>query len=157
MKIKHLHLLVCLIFLMTFIGGCSNQDNDNRETVEGSDINYTKVKTTTPLDQTVSNEAKKLLANKNSISGVRAVNTDKKLFVALEITQFDRLQLKKIEKETKETLKKKYPNMQHEVSTDKKIYIELDELEKKLQQKKIKMKDLNQEIKSIKKKMNDKA
>jgi hypothetical protein len=157
MNVRRLHLCFVLILAIGFITGCTNNEDDGREIVQGSDIDLTKVKTTSPADQSISNKVKNKLIKRDDVTGVRGVNTDKKLFIALKITQFDRLHLKKIEKEVKDKLKKDYPDMEHEVSTDKKIYLELDELEKKLQEETLSKKKLKKEMKRIKGKMNDQA
>ncbi|MFC0270421.1 hypothetical protein ACFFIX_02970, partial [Metabacillus herbersteinensis] len=83
--------------------------------------------------------------------------TDKELLLAVKVDQFDRFRLKKIEKKVKSDLEKTYPDHKIEVSTDSKIFLELEQLEQKLQKDKTKMKTLKKEFDKIKSLMKEKA
>ncbi|WP_158736345.1 YhcN/YlaJ family sporulation lipoprotein [Alteribacillus sp. YIM 98480] len=149
---KTLNCLLLVILVLSFGSGCTeNQDqlSDNEEP--------TKINTTKPKDQSLSNQAKDFAIDKDEITDVKAVNTDNDLLLAIKVGQFERFQIKSIEKKVKSDLGKKYPNTTVEVSTDQKIIWELGTLEEKLQKDKIKMKELKEDIKRIKDLMKEKT
>ena len=91
------------------------------------------------------------------ISEVMAVNTDKDILVAIKVKQFDRFQLKKIEKNIKTELEKQYPNYSILVSADQKMYFELVKLDEKIQKNTLSMKDLKKDTKKIKSLMKEQS
>ncbi|MCY7779730.1 YhcN/YlaJ family sporulation lipoprotein [Bacillus haynesii] len=107
-------------------------------------------------DQTVANKAKDKLLKREEVTEVRGANSDQDLVLAVQVEQFDRFRLKDIEKQSKEMLKKDFTGYSIEVSTDQKIFWELDKLEKQLENKKISEKKLKKKLTKIKKLMKEK-
>jgi PBP1b-binding outer membrane lipoprotein LpoB len=69
-----------------------------------------------------------------SVTGVdkaTAVMIDQELNVALQVTNFDRLRLNSLRKEVSKQLKEKYPKANIHVTTDSKLYRDLQELSDK--------------------------
>lgn len=154
-KIKQL--IVCLLIL-TVIGLCFGcNDNQKKLTEDNEDVSISQVKISKPISQSVANQAKENTIIEEEISDVKAVNTDKELLVAIKVNQFDRFQLKKIEKKVKSDLEKMYPDHKILVSTDQKMYFELDRLEQKLQKDNTSMKKLEKDIKKIKNLMKEQS
>ncbi|MEC0668076.1 YhcN/YlaJ family sporulation lipoprotein [Priestia flexa] len=157
MKYKMKTLNICL-FLLTVIGfgsGCTG--NQNPFANNNDNANIVKVTANKPINQSVANQAKEKVIKKEEVSDVKAVNTDKELLLAIKVDQFDRFRLKKIEKEVKSDLEKTYPDYKVLVSTDQKMYLELRQLEQKLQKNHTNKKTLKKEFNTIKKLMKEKA
>ncbi|MDA6161854.1 hypothetical protein OSK10_26665, partial [Escherichia coli] len=70
---------------------------------------------------------------------------------------FDRFRLKEIEKKVKSDLKEEYTDYKILVSTDSKMYMELEQLEHKLQEDKLKWEALKKEFDKIKNLMKEKT
>ncbi|MBT6252482.1 MAG: hypothetical protein HOI84_04165 [Flavobacteriaceae bacterium] len=154
-KVKIVNIGLFLIVIIGLGSGCTG--NQNQFANNNDDANIVKVHTSKPIDQSVANQAKEKVIKEEEISGVKAVNTDKELLLAVKVDHFDRLRLKNIEKKVKSDLEKAYPDHKIEVSTDSKMYLELEQLEKKLQKDKTKMKTLKKEFDKIKSLMKEKA
>ncbi|MDE3839184.1 hypothetical protein C0966_07395 [Bacillus methanolicus] len=140
-----------LILVLTVIGlssGCN--ENQNQLGDNNNDLSISQVHTSKPINQSVANQAKEKVIKKKEISDVKAVNTDKELFVAIKVENFDRFRLKKIEKKVKSDVEKMFPDHKVFVSTDSKMYLELDQLEQKLQKDNLNMKNLKKDFNKIK-------
>jgi regulator of replication initiation timing len=150
--------LIIFLLLLTAIGlisGCNG--TLDQQVSENDDMNIEYVHTSRPIDQTVANQSKEKAAKEEEISSVKAVNTDKELLLAVKVHQFDRFRLKSIKKKLKSDLEKMHPEYEIFVSTDQKIYLELEQLEQKLQKDHTQMKSLKKDFDKIKSLMKEKA
>ncbi|MEH7223540.1 YhcN/YlaJ family sporulation lipoprotein [Bacillus sp. JJ1566] len=120
------------------------------DSVKNQSTSITKISAKKSTNQSTANQAEELLIKRDDITGVRGVNTEKELLVAITVPQIDRFQLKTIEKSVKKELTKKFPNHEIQVSTDQKIFLELDILERKLEKGKTGEKELKKELGKIK-------
>ncbi|MEH6971420.1 YhcN/YlaJ family sporulation lipoprotein [Bacillus sp. JJ675] len=148
------YFLICvfLLFSSTVIIGCQDQN-----AAEGQSDAVRKVSTKDEkTDQSVANQAKKRLLQKEEVTEVRGANSKKDLVLAVQVEHMDRFRLKDIEKKSKEQLKKEFPGYSIEISTDQKIFWELDKLEKQLQHKNVSSKKLNKKLNNIKQLMKEK-
>jgi hypothetical protein len=144
--------------ILTAFGLCSGcAGNQKQFTNNHEDVNVEKVHTIKPIDQFIANEAKEKVLKREAISSARAVNTDKELLLAVKVDNFDRFRLKEIEKKVKSDLKEEYTDYKILVSTDSKMYMELEQLEQRLQEDKTKRKDLKKELDIIKSLMMEKT
>lgn len=146
----------CGVYLLVILGllaGCK----ENMDSVKSQSTSITKISSKKSTNQTVANHAEELLIKRDDVTGVRGVNTDKDLLIAIKVPQMDRLQLSTIEKNVKEELTKEYPDHKIQVSTDQKIFLELDKLEKKLEKGKTGEKELKKELDNIKSLMKEEA
>ncbi|MCF7624695.1 hypothetical protein L3139_23705, partial [[Brevibacterium] frigoritolerans] len=79
---------IIFLLLLTIIGlgsGC----NRNPQSDEGhEDLNISQVHTSKSIDQSVANQAKKMVITEEDISDVKAVNTDKELLIAIKVENF---------------------------------------------------------------------
>ncbi|CAK6481332.1 YhcN/YlaJ family sporulation lipoprotein [Peribacillus simplex] len=140
---------IMFLLLLTIIGlgsGC----NQNQSGEDHEDLSISQVHTSKPIDQSVANQAKKKVIKEEDISDVKAVNTDKELLIAIKVENFERFRLKKIEKNVKSDLEKDYPDHKILVSTDSKMYLELDQLEQKIQKDNTNRKELEKDFNKIK-------
>jgi hypothetical protein len=138
---------------MTGCSANSSQTDSNKE----RGLNISKVHTNKPIDQTAANQAKNKLMNQDEVADVKAVNSNKELLVAIKVENFDRLRLKKIEKKSQTELEDMFPDYKVLVSTDQKMFIELEQLEQELEKDHTKMDSLNRDFKRIKALLNEKT
>jgi hypothetical protein len=138
---------------MTGCSANSSQTDINKD----RDLNISKVHTSNPIDQTAANQAKDKLMNQDEVADVKAVNSNKELLVAIKVENFDRLHLKKIEKKSQTELEDMFPEYKILVSTDQKMFIELEQLEQELEKDHTKMDSLNRDFKRIKALLNEKT
>ncbi|WP_251525919.1 YhcN/YlaJ family sporulation lipoprotein [Metabacillus litoralis] len=126
--------------------GC-NMTNANNEK---NSINITNVSSQNTKNLNMTDQVKQLLNKQKEVSDVKVVNSDKELFIAAEIKHMDRFRIKEIEKKLKKLTEDNYPNHNVTLSTDMKIFLELDELEKKVNEKNMSKKKIEKELKRIK-------
>lgn len=147
-NITKLKISLLIFTVIGFGSGCNSTQN---QLVEDNDhLSISQVHTKKPINQSVANHTKEVIVMKEGISDVKAVNTDKDLLVGIKVDNFDRFQLKKIKKDVQSDIDKMYPNHQVTVSTDQKMYWELDKLEQRLKKDNTTMKNLKKDINKIK-------
>lgn len=146
MFVKKLMICVGLIFFL--IGCSSNPDPESAN--NDQQIKYTKMSADDDfMDQQAANQAKDFLGKYEDITAIKAVNTSKKLVVAIEVHHNKRFQLENLGKKYAKKLKKKFPKFKTELSTDQKIFIELNRLEQKIDSNNISNKNLEKKVKHI--------
>lgn len=138
------------LLILMVIGVCTACNGNNDQDTNDSQVSM-------PISQTVANKASENVRMEEEVSDVMAVNTDKDILVAIKVKQFDRFQLKKIEKNIKSDLEKRYPNYSILVSADQKMHFELAKLDEKLQKNTLSMKNLKKDTKKIKSLMKEQS
>ena len=140
----HLYKKIMILSFFFLLIGCGV----NNDTTEQNDhpIELTNISTKQPVDQTPSNQAKQALSQYDGITSIKAVNTKDKLLVAVEIEHQRRFQLEKTEKKLTKKMKDQFSNMKVEFSTDQKINLELEKLEKELKSGSMSKKELTKQM-----------
>src|SRR5690606_5728413 len=143
--------LKIFLLLLTIIGissGCN--ENQNQMGYDNKDLSMSQVDTTSKtIDQSIANQAKEKMITNDEITDVMDVNTDKELLVAIKVENFNRFRLKSIEKTVKSDLEKMYPNHKVVVSTDKKMFWELEKIEQRLQKNNTNKKRLKKDLQKL--------
>lgn len=135
------------ILLLLLIAGCGSNSTTHST---NDQVEFAKLSTNKEsIEQQKSNQAKEILSTHDGLTNVYAVNSDKKLIVAFEIDHTKRFQLKNYEKKITKKIKKEFPKMDVNVSTDQKIVIEVDQLEQEIASGSISKKELNKKIKQL--------
>ncbi|MCM3735475.1 YhcN/YlaJ family sporulation lipoprotein [Bacillus cytotoxicus] len=155
--------IITLLFLLlfSFLSGCNspldkkvkkeaNEKEEHKATKEDTKLKQVSMES---VNQSIANQAKDAIFNMEEIIDVKAVNSDNELYVAAKPEHHERFQLKKLKKEMKQTLEKKYPNSKIYVSTDKKIFMLLDKLETKIKNKEADKDDIKKQLKIVKEEM----
>lgn len=141
--------LVCTLLIFT---GCMNNDNNLSLEPDGDrSLELTKLSSGGEFHQQAANQAKGIISNYEEITGVRAVNYEDELLIAVDVDHLDRFVLDDIENEVKKNVKQNFAQMQITVSTDQKIYIELEDLEQALQANNISKDNFKKRFDKIKK------
>lgn len=149
------------LLLFSFLSGCNspldkkvkkeaNEKEEHKATKKDTKLKQVSMES---VNQSIANQAKDTIFTMEEIIDVKAVNSDNELYVAAKPEHHERFQLKKIKKEMKQTLKKKYPNSKIYVSTDKKIFMLLDKLETKIKNKEADKDDIKKQLKVVKEEM----
>lgn len=107
------------------------------------------------INQEEAETAKNLLLKKDEVKLVRAVQSSELLIAAVELEHWNTFQSKKLTKEMKKTLEKELKIKNIEVTTDHKIFIELEKLEEKLIKNDLSKKKLDKEMQKINKLMKE--
>jgi len=149
-------LMIGFIFLFVVCNANSNTDT-SQQGEKNNDIELTEISNTKTVDQQPSNQAKQVLQKYTNITKVKAANTSKLLLIAIDIKHSKRFSLKKTEQYLAKKMKKEFPDMKVEFSTDQKIVLELDQLEKDLQANKVSNKKLKKRLKKLAKLKNEKT
>lgn len=150
-KIKNVKVGLLILMVIGLCTGCNgNLDQDTNEDLNDSQVSK-------PISQSVANQVTEIVSLEEEISNVMAVNTDKDILVAIKVKQFDRFQLKKIEKNIKSELEKRYPDYSILVSADQKMYFELVKLDEKLQKNTMSLENLKKDTKKIQSLMKEQA
>ncbi|THG89173.1 hypothetical protein AJ85_19160 [Alkalihalobacillus alcalophilus ATCC 27647 = CGMCC 1.3604] len=135
-------IIMPLFVLIILMSGCQNTST-NEPMPQSLMVNNVT------FDQMKANESKKELMKMNEIIDVHAVSFEDKIYVAPKVKQFSRFRLKEIRKEGFDKIKAQYSEDEIHVSTDKKVYMELEKLEKEMKDKSLKEKDLKERLKKI--------
>ncbi|API93718.1 hypothetical protein J32TS6_08220 [Virgibacillus pantothenticus] len=141
--------LIIAIFSFVLVGCGANNTLDPADKQEKGQINLSKVSTKQPINQAPANRAKDMLSEHSEITAIYAVNTDKQLLATIEIEHMQRFKLQKMKKQLTKKLQKAFPDLKVELSADKKIIMEMEKLEKNLEEKQYSKKELKKEVKRI--------
>lgn len=147
MKFIHIIFYSCFILLLAGCGSSYSLEPENND--QDQPIELTKISSNQGYDQHVANRAKERVSKHEEIASVKAINTEQQLLIAVEVNQFDRFGLKEIREKLKREVKTEFPDLKVIISTDKKIFLELDQLEQDLLNKKIDKKTLNKRFNEV--------
>lgn len=144
--------MIFIALVLIIFSGCLNKDKNLTLEPKGNQpMGLVKLASDEKIDQQPSNNAKELLSNYEEISGVRAVNHNNQLVVAVDVDHDDRFNLDNIERDVSKKIKRDFSNMKVTISTDQKILLELEDLENALQKNNISEKELKKRLQEIKK------
>ncbi|MDY0406045.1 hypothetical protein P5G51_012165 [Virgibacillus sp. 179-BFC.A HS] len=141
---KYMRLLPILLILVTILG-CQFEKNRSSNTNEHGATNTAMES----IDQSSATKAKHLLQKDSRITSVQAVNDSKNLVVAVEVPHMQRFKLDATKKKLNKKMKKQFPDKQLTFSTDKKIYMELEQLSKQIQSQQLTKKSVEKRLKHI--------
>ncbi|WP_157800989.1 YhcN/YlaJ family sporulation lipoprotein [Bacillus solitudinis] len=142
---KRVFTLFALIGITFLAGGCQvGQDNN---------VGLLQVGEEATVPQTKADEAKQITLSMDEVIEVKGVQHDKDIYIVPRVKQFDRFRLNGIRKEAHDHIKKRYPEANVHVSTDKKIFMEFEKLEQQLIKNQISEKELKDKVKDLEDKM----
>lgn len=148
---KYRIIIIYGIFTLLVLIGCTNEEAN--PSVSQEQVNVSQISSKQIYDQKFANEAKQLLSQKVNVQKVFAVNSNELLIIAIEVPHHERFQLSEINKKLSKEMDKNFKgdNLTVELATDKKIILELEELERQLRNNTISQKELNKKLKHISK------
>lgn len=149
---------ILFVFLFGFVTGCTSpldkkgKQETHKQSAPKKEVNLTKVSTES-VNQSIAQEAKKQILSMEEVEDVKAVNSDTDLYLAAKPKHHERFQLKSLRNKIKKQLKSSYPNFDIHISTDQKIFMMLDQLETKIQNKEVNKAQLKKQLKTIQSEM----
>lgn len=150
MRLKHMLMIAGCLLMIT---ACTNKSMENTvEPQKNQDqgLELSKIKANSPVDQQVSNQAKQMISDHDKVKSVRAVNHDHQLLIGVQLNHHDRIDMDDIERKLQKEIRKKFTDYKVNLSTDEKIHLEVEKLEKALQERKLSKKELKKKIKKVK-------
>ncbi len=129
---KLIYFASVFLLIVSDLSACSSTQH-----AAPSNHHYTTISSKKQVSQSVSNKIEKQLVARKDVTKARVIKKDNQLLVAFKIPHFDRFHILDVEKKVKADLKKQYPGYQIDVSTDHKIYLEIDRLERKIHSNKV--------------------
>lgn len=147
---------ITLILLLIVLTACTKKE-PTFEPTKNPGLELTKLSSKGITDQQPSDKAKQLLSQYEEVSGVRAINHDGELFVAIDIKQSDRLSLKSLQRDLRKKLKDEFQNMGVHVSTDQKLLFEIEKIENELIDDSISKNEVGKRVKNLKKLMKERT
>lgn len=149
MNVKQIIFIIGIVLLFT---GCMKNDRGLSLGPNGNESpELVKLSARGDMDQQPSNQAKQIISNYEEVTGVRAVNHDNQLVVAVEIDHGDRFRLDDIERELKKEIKRNFSKMTVTLSTDQKLLLELRNLENDIQANNISKNAIKKRLHELKK------
>lgn len=137
--------ILFISFALLLIGCGPTPESQGNNNIELNQISTTS----NAIDQGPANQAKEYLSNYEEITSIKAANTSKKLMIAIEIEHHERFGLANFREKRKKEMKEKFPNMEVDLSTDKKIVLELDRIEKALESESVSKKELEKALDKV--------
>lgn len=134
---------LALLFIFFILAGCQLNEQETEHPI------LTETSSDSTISQSVANQAVNTVLQREEVIRANAVNTDKLLLLAFEVEQFERFNLKSIEKKIKKQLNKEFKDVEVVVSYDPKIMLEIEKLQTKLESNEIDTKKFKKETKRI--------
>jgi hypothetical protein len=135
------------IIVVGLLAGC--------QTLTGAehDVRPMKLSDKVIIDQEHADKAKEIVLSMEEVVEIKGVSDKDNIYLAPRVKHFDRFRLREIRKQGHGAVKKRYPHATVHVSTDQKIFMELEKLEQELGENRcllVKRKMLRQHKNSIK-------
>lgn len=143
MRLKKWFMPIIIILLLS---ACANSSPDEQST---NDEKYSVIRTSSSYKQDTSNKLKKYVNENEEFNEVYAVNTDSEVLIAVDPMHHDRFRLEDFRKKLEKDLKNEIHPLKLELSTDKKIQLELKKLEEELENKNLSRKQLEKNLDRI--------
>lgn len=121
--------MICSIMMIALaLAGCGAETNDHLSSQQVQHLSQKQPN----LHIGLSEHAKETARQNERVDDATAVATDKELSIALKVTNFNRLHLKSIRKDVHSKLRKEFPKYEVHVTSDNKLFSELQKLESSL-------------------------
>ncbi|GAE25654.1 lipoprotein [Halalkalibacter wakoensis JCM 9140] len=130
-----------IFFLCIILTGCQNL------TGATPDVKPMTLSSNAVVEQDQADEAKEIVLSMEEVVEIKGVsNNDNRIYLAPRVKHFDRFRLKEIRKSGYDSVKKRFPEATVFLSTDQKIYMELEKLETELKNQTISEERLNKRL-----------
>lgn len=138
--------LLLLLTILLCAGACTAQEDE-----KGTAF---KLQEAAGHGQEASDRAKDELIAMEEVISVRGIQYKDEIVMAMHVKQADRFRLKSVRKQAFDRVKALYPDAKIQISTDKKIYKELEDAEEEIKANALDEKELQKKIKLIEKHLN---
>jgi Sporulation lipoprotein YhcN/YlaJ (Spore_YhcN_YlaJ) len=143
--------LFIVFFILFGLAGCSQEESKESELalIKKTDPNPVLIDENTKGNIDLVADIKEEIASYKKIYDVAVVKGNEDTLVVYKVKHFKRFHMKKIEKEIKEILDKKFPDENFIVSSDYKIFLEAVKLNENMQKPNYSEKEANKRLKEI--------
>ncbi|HET7626764.1 MAG TPA: YhcN/YlaJ family sporulation lipoprotein [Bacillales bacterium] len=149
MKAHFTRIFIVLTTITVFTGACGQQNgNDGKSQARLQQMQENR-HAEQPVDQSKSERVRKQIMDRDAVTEVHAVNSKTQLMVAIQLKTMQQFNAQQIVEQVKKSIAHRYPNMKVEVSSDKKVYMEVSELEANLQTHEVSQKQFDKKLKRI--------
>lgn len=148
---KRCFLLLTIVCLIIPIGCAKNSSPNTQNNIKQQNLKFTPVQNQSNINQQISNEVKNILSEHDDITEISVINNHQDIIAAINVKSLSRFKLKKIEKKLEKKVAKQFPDKEVTLSTDKKIMIELNRVERSIQKEHLSNEKLKRKISRIKK------
>ncbi|MBA2874964.1 YhcN/YlaJ family sporulation lipoprotein [Thermaerobacillus caldiproteolyticus] len=143
-----------LMVVTLLIVGCAREKEIKQQSLQGTNMIKTNRDGTAysyKVNQSIAKQAVQHIKARKEVRDAVAVNTSKKLLVAYQVKHMHRFRMKQIKKDIEQQLKQLFPNHKIIVSSDLKIFWKTNELRDKINKDGMNEKQINKQIKKLKK------
>ncbi|MDT8860084.1 hypothetical protein N0O92_07540 [Alkalihalobacillus sp. MEB130] len=131
--------------ILCLVSGCQNL------TGATPDVRPMQLSENAIIDQGQADEAKEIVLSMEEVVEIKGVSDNENtIYLAPRVKHFDRFRLKEIRKYGYDSVKKRYPDATVFLSTDQKIFMELEKLETELKNKTISEQRLQEQLNKLK-------
>lgn len=142
--------IILILIGLFLLVSCSKENTAERVSPKNNPpLEFTKLSTNSKDDQRTANEAREFVSKFDEVTDVRAIHHDDQLLIAVKVNHFDRFDLKDIEKKLKKSTNNSFQDVNITLSTDKKLFIEIEKLENELQNDSLSKKELSKRINKL--------
>lgn len=138
---------IVFFILLTLFTSCHNEAPKTKQN-DDSPFEQT-TKTSLNIDQSIATNAKEIVKQNEEVIQVEAINSIHALVIGFKVNYIDRFRLKKIRQQIEKEIRRAYPTIDTVVSTDKKILIELEKINKRVDEQSISTNDLQRRVREI--------
>ncbi|WP_117169868.1 YhcN/YlaJ family sporulation lipoprotein [Paraliobacillus sediminis] len=151
--------IITSITLFPFLTGCNQEDANPPLINKQSDMNMQQIKNEGGLIEQANLQEinDKILSTFNSVEDVVSLKNHEDMLIAIKTTAFQQFNEQQIEQDVKKEMEKIKPKLNILVSSDQKIFIEINKLVKDLQNGQFSIEDFDKRFDKIKKLKNDTA
>lgn len=142
--------IILILIGLFLLVSCSKENTAERVSPKNNPpLEFTKLSTNSKDDQRTANEAREFVSKFDEVTDVRAIHHDDQLLIAVKVNHFDRFDLKDIEKKLKKSTNNSFQDVNITLSTDKKLFIEIEKLENELQNDSLSKKELSKRMNKL--------
>lgn len=134
------------IIIIVFLSACANSSPTE---LPSNEEKYSVIRTSSSYKQDTANKLKEYVNDNKEFNEVYAVNTDSEVLIAVDPKHHDRFRLEDFRKKLEKDLKDEIHPLKLELSTDKKIQLEVKKLEEELENKSLSRKQLKKNLDRI--------
>jgi len=148
LTLKQIYLTILLLFSPTLLFGCSNDQAAEPQTNKQSNIqniSHTggQEQEELEIEQTVRNQF-------DEIVELTSFSYNDEILMGIKVNQISQFNEQKIAKEVKSFIKREYPGKKATVSSDYKVFLEIDRLKEELINEDLKQTDIDKRFKEVK-------
>lgn len=138
-----------IIFLLLLIGSACQEETTEENGENNNGTNPSILRTATKHEQRTSEQAEAIVHKEHEFKEVTAVNSDDLIVIGVDPLHHDRFRLNEFRNDLKNNIESSFKSYDVELSTDKKIILELNKLKEQLKEESVSQAQLKKELERI--------